>query len=234
MMRSILFTAIFILATFFCASAQTIIKENKVKALPETREMYSSLRGEEGNFPTPQTTPTPKPTPQTSVTIPYVRPDAKTRFKRAAMGIAGPSALAKTVVSAGYGTWRNSPEEWGDRWEGFGRRVASSFGKGVIKQSTVYVLDEALKVDSHYYRSKKKDFGSKLSNALLSTVTARNTEGKRVFGIPRIAGTYVSSVVAAEAWYPSRFNYKDGLRSGTISLGIGAVFNIFKEFVLKK
>ena len=143
-------------------------------------------------------------------------------------------AIGKTVASAGIATWRNSPEEWGDRWEGFGRRVASGFGKNVIKQTTTYGLDEALKLDSHYYRSDKKDFGSKVANALISPVTARNKDGKRVVGIPRIAGTYTSSIVAAEAWYPARYSWKDGVKSGTISLGMNAVFNLVKEFVWKK
>jgi hypothetical protein len=145
----------------------------------------------------------------------------------------GPMALGKRVVTSGYGTWRNSPEEWGDTWEGFGRRFASSTGKSIIKSTTMYGLDEAFKLDSSYYRSKNKSVGGKLKNALISPFTARTTEGKRVFGFPRIVGTYTSSIVASETWYPSRYDYKDGLRSGTVSLGMNAVFNVVKEFVWK-
>jgi hypothetical protein len=164
----------------------------------------------------------------------YVRPDGKTRFKRFVSATVGPMALGKNVATAGFGTWRNSPEEWGDRWEGFGRRVASGFGKNVIKQTTTFGLDEALKLDSHYYRSTSSDVRSKVRNALLAPVTARDRKGKRVIGIPRIAGTYTANIVAAETWYPSRYGWKNGLRSGTISLGFNAAFNLFKEFVWKK
>jgi hypothetical protein len=145
----------------------------------------------------------------------------------------GPFALARQVAGAGIATWRNSPEEWGGQWEGFGKRVASNFGKNVIKQTAIYGLDSALKLDSHYYRSKK-GAGSKIKNALLSPITARNSRGKRVIGVPRLVGTYTGSIVAAEAWYPDRYDWKDGVRSGTISLGIGAAYNLFKEFVWKK
>ncbi len=124
--------------------------------------------------------------------------------------------------------------EWGDRWPGFGRRFASNVGKSIIKGTVTYGLDEAFKLDSSYYRSQKKDPGSRIKNALLSSVTARDKNGKRVFGFPHIAGTYTSSIVAAEAWYPARFNYKNGLKSGTISIGMGAVFNIIKEFIPRK
>lgn len=188
-------------------------------------------------------TPTPRPDRDTPAAVSqvsssaaqngYVRPDSKTRFNRYVKSMFGPAAIGKTVAVAGWGTWRNSPEEWGDKWEGFGRRVASGFGKSVIKNTTMYALDESLKYDSRFYRSKKKDIGSRLRNALISPVTARNVRGKRVLGVPRIAATYTSSIVAAEAWYPSRFDYKDGLKSGTISLGITAAFNVFKEFVWK-
>lgn len=164
----------------------------------------------------------------------YVPPSSKLRFKRYVNSTIGPFALARQVATAGISTWRNSPEEWGPHWEGFGKRVASGFGKSLIKQTAIYGLDTALNVDSHYYRSSKKDAGSKIKNALISPVTARNSKGKRVVGIPRLVGTYGSSIIGAEAWYPDRYDWKDGVRSGTISLGINAAFNLFKEFVLKK
>lgn len=163
----------------------------------------------------------------------YTRPDAKTRFNRYVKSIVGPTALAKRVFTAGLSTARNSPEEWGPHWEGFGRRFASSTGKSAIKNTTIYALDEAFKLDSKFYRSQKRDFGSRLTNALISPVTATDKNGKRVFGFPRLAGTYASSIIAAETWYPDRYSYKNGLRSGTISLGTNALFNVVKEFVFK-
>lgn len=164
----------------------------------------------------------------------YVRPDSKTRQKRYVNSMFGPMALGKNVVSAGWATWRNSPEEWGPHWEGFGRRFASSLGKGIIKNTVSYALDESFKLDSHYYRSKDKSVGAKIGNALISPVTARDKNGKRVFGFPRILGTYTASVIAAETWYPARYTYKDGLKNGTISLGMNAAFNLVKEFIWKK
>lgn len=164
----------------------------------------------------------------------YVRPDAATRRKRFINSTVGPFALGRMVATAGISTWRNSPEEWGTKWEGFGRRVASNFGKNAIKQTTKFGLDEALKYDSHFYRSKSKSLGARFRNAVISPVTARDRNGKRVVGIPNLAGTYTSSIVANEAWYPDRYNWKDGVRTGTISLGFNAAYNLFREFVWKK
>jgi hypothetical protein len=184
----------------------------------------------------PQPSPTPDTTisPTSTVSAPYVRPTAKTRFNRDLGSMFGPTALAKRVVSAGWSTWRNSPEEWGPHWEGFGKRFASGTGKTIIKSTVQYSLEEAFKLDSHYYRSKNKSVGARVRNALISPVTARDENGKRVFGFPRIIGTYTGSIVAAETWYPDRYSWKNGVRSGTISLGMNAAFNLVKEFILKK
>jgi hypothetical protein len=189
----------------------------------------------------PSGVPVPTPTPELSsdrdgpdIRKSYVRPDRKTRFKRYVNGTVGPISLARQVFNAGLSTARNSPEEWGGQWEGFGKRLASNFGKNIIKRTTIYGLDEALKLDSHYYRSEKKDASSKIKNALLGPVTARNSRGKRVIGIPRLVGTYSSSIIAAETWYPEGYDWKDGVRNGSISLGFNAAYNLFKEFVWKK
>lgn len=163
----------------------------------------------------------------------YVRPDAEKRFKRYVNDVVGPVSLAKSAFSAGISTASNSPEEWEPNARGFGRRFASNFGRNLVSTTTRYGLDEALSLDSAYYRSTKNGFGSRLGNAVISTVTARRPNGRRTVGIPRIVGTYTGHIVAAEAWYPARYGWKDGLRSGTISLGMNSVFNIVREFVWK-
>jgi hypothetical protein len=164
----------------------------------------------------------------------YLRPDARQRRARYIKRMVGPMAVGRTILTAGFSTARNSPREWGGQWEGFGKRVASSFGKRVIKHSVMYGFEEALELDSRFIRSRDRGFGSRVSNALISPFTARTQSGKRVFGLPRVIGTYSSHVIAAEIWYPGRYSYKDGLRSGTFSLGVTAVFNLIKEFARKK
>jgi len=221
--KSKIFLAALFLSLCACAGAQTIVDRtfsaNFKRAETKTQaNLFKDSKNSRNQ--TQQTT--------------YVRPDAKKRRSRFAKSIFGPIALARTTLGAGYSTWRNSPEEWGKGWKGFGRRFASGFGKNAIKQTTVYALDESFKLDSAFYRSDKKDFSSRLGNALISPFTARKPNGKRVFGFPRIIGTYASSIIAYETWYPDRFNYKDGLKNGTISLGFNMAFNVFKEFVRKK
>lgn len=161
----------------------------------------------------------------------YVRPDAKARRARFVKGLIGPGAWARMVASAGWGTSRNSPREWGPHWDGFGKRLASNFGKRAVSGTVRYSLDETFKLDSKFYRTKKKGIGNKVVNALVSVFTARRPDGSRTVGVPRLVGTYASNVIASELWYPSRYTWKDGLRSGTMSLGVKFLGNLFKELV---
>lgn len=172
--------------------------------------------------------------PTTATSAVYSRPSPDVRFKRFVNDTVGPFAWVGVGAGAAFATAGNSPKEWGRTSEGFGRRFASNFAKTVMRNTVIYGMDEVLKLDSHYYRSTKRNVGSRVTNALLSTVTARTASGKRTIGIPRIVGTYSANMIAAEAWYPSRFHWKDGFRTGSISLSVNALFNLVKEFAFKK
>lgn len=164
----------------------------------------------------------------------YTRPDATDRFRKYVDNTVGPIALLAPVISGTFRQFRNSPEEWKKTGAGFARRFGDSFGRNLVNQTVTYGLDEALKLDSNYYLSKKPDFKSKFSNAVVSAFTARTPSGKRVIGAPKIIGTYSAAILAHEVWMPKRFNYKDGLRDGSISMLTKVGFNLIREFFLKK
>lgn len=174
--------------------------------------------------------PSPSPSPLTPPANDYVRPDKDVRLRRYVMSMFGPSALGIRAARAGISTWDNSPIEWGSHWDGFGKRFASSTGESIIRNTAIYGLDEAFKLDSHYYRSSG-GFGSKIKNAVTSPFIARNQHGKKVFGFPATVGRYAAPMISNEAWFPARYSWKDGLRTGTYSIGTDMLFNAIKEFV---
>lgn len=163
----------------------------------------------------------------------YVRPTADKRFKKYVGSMFGPWSIGRAVASAGLSTWDNKPEEWGPHWDGFGKRFASNMGRSIMKNTMMYGMDETFKLDSYYYRSKKRDFKSKVVNAMISPVVARQPDGKKVFGFPRVISTYASSVIVAETWYPGT-DWKDGLRNGSMTLLFNGGYNLLKEFIWKK
>lgn len=164
----------------------------------------------------------------------YRRPDARKRFDHYMSNIVGPGTLLQYVGTTALLTLRNTPKEWGTKPEGMARRLANTVAKNVIKESVIYGLDEALKVDSTFYLSRDRSVAARLRNSVFSAVTARNRRGHRVIGIPRLAGGFASGVIASTQWYPNRYDQDHGLKGGAISLGVAAGVNLFREFVLKR
>ena len=173
-------------------------------------------------------------TPKQTAPEPYVFPTHSERFKRYVNSTVGPFSLARITVTAGINQWKDHPEEWEQGASGYGKRFASSFGKHAIQQTVIYGLDEALGLDTGFKRSTRSGFGPRLKDALLENVTSRNRKGDRVVAVPRFAGAYTAAIIRAEAWFPSRYDYKDGLRSGTTSILVGFAFNVLREFAIRR
>ena len=180
-----------------------------------------------------QTTQSQTTQPTTQVTnSDYVFPTPRERFKRYIKSTIGPTRLAFTAASAGINQWTNHPEEWGQGAKGYGRRFASGMGENAIRQTVIYGLDSAMGFDSGFQRSKREGFFPRFKDALLQNVTSRTKSGNRVISVPKLAGVYTGAIVARETWYPDRYSYKDGLRSGTKSLLTGFGINLVREFVI--
>jgi hypothetical protein len=184
--------------------------------------------GSVAKLPSPQQTPSPAKIPDDK----YVFPDSKKRFNRYLRSTVGPFTLFRNAASAGIDQWNDSPEEWGQGAEGYGKRFASEIGKNAIRQTVTYGLSEAFRLDTGFQRSKRKGFWPRLGDALMQNVTSRTRSGKRVLSAPIFLGVYSGSIIPAETWYPSRYSYKDGLRSGTYSLAAGFGINVLREFVV--
>jgi len=160
----------------------------------------------------------------------YVFPDADKRFRRYVKNTVGPLSLLKSAAGAGLSHWDNDPFEWGQGAEGYGKRLASNIGSNAIRQTVTYGLSEAMRLDTGFEKSKRKGFWPRFSDALVQNVTSRTRSGKRVISVPIFAGAYAGSIIPAETWYPSRYSYKDGLRSGSYSLAAGFAMNVVREF----
>jgi len=168
---------------------------------------------------------------QTSVTPDYVFPTHRQRFNRYVKSTVGPFRLAWTAASAGIAQWEDHPEEWGQGMKGYGKRYASSFGQNAIQQTVTYGLDEAFGLDTGFQKSKRDGFGARAKDALLQNVTSRTKNGRRVISVPRFAGIYSGAIISHATWYPERYSYKDGLRSGSMNLLAGFGINLIREFV---
>jgi hypothetical protein len=168
---------------------------------------------------------------QTTTTPDYVFPTHRERFDRYMKSTVGPFRIGWTGFSAGIHQWQDHPEEWEQGMKGYGKRYASAFGQNAIHQTVTYGLDEAFGLETGFVKSKREGFGPRLKDALIQNLTSRTRSGKRVISVPRFAGVYTGAIVAREAWYPERYSYKDGIRSGTTNLLTGFGINLVREFV---
>jgi hypothetical protein len=163
---------------------------------------------------------------------PFVFPTKRERLSRYVKSTVGPYSLLGIGVSAGINQWRDNPEEWEQGASGYGKRYASGFGRNLIQQTVIYGLDSAMGLDTKFRKSTRKGFFPRMKDALAENITSRNRVGKRVFSVPRVSGVYASGIISNEAWYPARYNYKDGLRSGSRTLLTGFGMNLVREFII--
>lgn len=162
----------------------------------------------------------------------YVFPTKRERFNRYVGSVVGPFSLLSTGISAGINQWRDRPVEWEQGASGYGKRFASDFGRTAIQQTITYGLDTAMGLDTGFKRSNRKGFFPRMTDALAENITSRTRTGKRVISFPRISGIYASRIISAETWYPARYGFKDGLRSGTSFLLAGFGINLIREFII--
>ncbi len=164
----------------------------------------------------------------------YVRPTREERRKRWLSDAFGVPALISSTFGATITQISNNPPEWRRTAGGFGKRFASSYGTNAIRNTVSYGLSEAFKLDNRFEKSGQKDFGKRLKHVFLGSYTTRTETGSRIPDFPYVAGTYAGSIIANEVWYPKRYNCQDGLRDGTISLGVRFGVNLLREFVFPK
>jgi hypothetical protein len=162
----------------------------------------------------------------------YTRPTQKMKIRNYAFDAFGPYPIVGAAFAAGINQLQNTPPEWNQGAEGYGKRFGSDFAIAAVTTTTRYGLAEAFKEDTLYYRCECKGVFPRLRHAVISTFTARRGEdGHRVFSFSSLVAPYAGTMTAVYAWYPGRYDAMDGLRMGNYSL-LGYVGgNIALEFL---
>jgi hypothetical protein len=162
----------------------------------------------------------------------YTRPTDTTKFRNYLFDMAGPYPVVAAAFAAGISQADNTPPEWKQGSEGYGKRFISDFGIAAVSTTTRYALAEALEEDTLYYRCECTGVFPRLSHAVTSTLIARRgADGHRVFSIPALVAPYAGTMTAVYAWYPGRYDAKDALRMGNYALLGSLGWNIAREFL---
>ena len=161
----------------------------------------------------------------------YIRPPETTKVRNYLFDAFGPYPIVGAAIAGGVNQVQNTPPEWKQGADGYGKRLGSDFGIAAATTTTRYALSEALREDTLYYRCECKGVFPRLKHAVVSTFTARRgVDGHRVFSFPDLVAPYAGTMTAVYGWYPGRYDYKDAFRMGNYSLlgYVGA--NISLEF----
>jgi hypothetical protein len=144
----------------------------------------------------------------------------------------GPFPIVGAAAIAGLNQSENTPPEWGQGAEAYGKRFGSNLAIAAVTTTTRYALAEAFREDTVYYRCECKGFFRRFQHAMISTVTARRGEdGHRQFSFPAVVAPYAGTMTAVYAWYPARYGPKDALRMGNYNLLAFAGENLALEFI---
>jgi hypothetical protein len=119
------------------------------------------------------------------------------RAKWFAVSTVGPISLFVTGPwSAGWGTLRNRPEEYGPSWEGFGKRYGIRL-TGVSTQNAIEAsLGAAWGEDPRYFPSPDREFGPRVKHVFKATFMAPRVDGRWRPAYARYAGNLGSNFLS--------------------------------------
>jgi hypothetical protein len=113
-----------------------------------------------------------------SAQAPYRMISGKERVLWAVVGTFGPQSLLVGTLTAGIGTARNEPEEYGPHWDGFAKRYGMRF-TGVAASNTIEAgLGAIWGEDPRYIRNQNLPFKRRIGNVFLLSFAAHNRQGK--------------------------------------------------------
>jgi hypothetical protein len=139
-------------------------------------------------------------------------------------------SVLRAATAAGINQGLNTPREWGQGGEGYGRRFASIYGEHIIQSTVMYGASAALDEDNRYFRSGESGFGRRAKYAVESTFLARHSDGSRHFSISRMS-SYAAAAGLSRLWQPP--TTRGAVHAADvfgIAVGVDAGFNVAREF----
>jgi len=141
-----------------------------------------------------------------------------------------PGIYIKTTFFAGYDTYKNSPPEWGQSAEGFGRRVGSFYAQYLIQNSLTSMGDALFEWEPRYDRCQCTGIWPPARHAFIRNFITYNNEKKLRPQIFLYASAYGGAALSA-MWQPNNPNIEVKGYQGAISQAwTGVVGHLIAEF----
>lgn len=153
------------------------------------------------------------------------------KFQYRVVSTFGVTKLIVVGFEAGYDQVTNTPSEWKQGAEGYGKRYGSEFGITAARQTFAFTLESALHEDPRYYPSGEKGFGRRLKSVLKQTLITHTDSGNTRFATSRV-GSALGAAFLSNAWQPrSTDSAGNAMSTFAITLAGDAGFNFLQEFI---
>jgi hypothetical protein len=124
----------------------------------------------------------------------------------------------------------DSPSQWGGGFKGYGKRVASRFGAGIVQGTVQAPLAYIMHEDVRYIVSKEHGVKRRAWHAVVYSFATYNNHGQPTVNISNIISYYAASAASA-CWLPGYYNIgRYALIDGSETLGLSVPVNILQEF----
>jgi hypothetical protein len=153
------------------------------------------------------------------------------KFEYRILSTFGPTKLIVVGFEAAYDQVTNTPSEWKQGAEGYGKRYASEFGTVFSRQLFAFSLEAPLHQDPRYFPSGEKGFLRRTKNALKYAIIARRDSGDDQFAYARI-GSALGSAFLTNAWQPrSTDTTGNAFKTFGVTIAGDAAYNFLQEFI---
>jgi hypothetical protein len=122
-----------------------------------------------------------------------------------------------------------TPSGWGNGPDSFGVRVASHFGKSLLRENIAFGVRALDHEDPRYFRIGKGSGWNRTKFALTRTFVARRDDGEWMPAYSRFVTSYATPMLI-QSWHPEKFSVSRGVRAGSLGVGMGLGSNLWQEF----
>jgi hypothetical protein len=125
-----------------------------------------------------------------------------------------PTRLAWLLVDSATATWSQDPHQWDRSAESYSYRVASGWGRRIVRNTTMLGFETLLREDSRYRPSNDRGLRKRMIFAISHSVLAYRPDGSVEPAYGRMASGVVTAA-ASSTWHPQ------SIRTETLLCGVG-------------
>lgn len=142
---------------------------------------------------------------------------------------ASPGPYLRAGISSGFGQLGNTPEQYGQGWDAYGKRFGNSFLTYTLQDSASQALAAVAHYEMRYIQCKCTKVMPRIGHALAFNFVTYNQHGKKVLNWPSIVGGYSAGMLSS-TYTPGQKWSAGGIRSGNSGLYFGFASSLLQEF----